>query len=705
MSKTLRGGAFTGGDEISRYLIDLAAGRPAPIGGPVPAGLVELAQRHGLIPLLSKVTDDFLVRAINARETSRRRVLERHLQRILTAFHDRGIRVSVQKGPAIAMRYRDPMVRTFTDVDLLVPESEVEGALELLAADPAAISIPAKRPKADKRDVLFGDESGIRFNVDLHWDLYSYSQLRGSADGATEAAWAEARLDESTELGPMWDIPEGYRLAFLAAHAMLDHRFRLILFRDFLELARAGVDWDSVRRVTDSWGLRSTTYSALWIGKEVLDVDVPDVFLASVRPDSFPLRFLQWSLPKVDLIRFDGHRPHPVNLGAVLLNDSFRQRVSLVLRAPAAFPRWRQRVAEGEIRHDNPRTLILASTDRRRGAEVFSERLREGLTARGWVAEAVSLKSYGEQPVAELQRIIPPGSVTESRFDLRLASALLAKIRSFRPDVVLANGGVTLRYAVALRPFGRFKLAYIGIGEPDFWIRSRLSRLINRWMLRRVDLILTVSEATRKQTERLEPRLAGQVRTMYPGVPEELFRVPPLDPSGPLRVLMVGSLSDEKDPELALEATAAIPSAHLRFVGEGPLRGRLMARAAPLNMDGRIEFTGSVDDVTPHLEWAHVLVLTSKSEGLPGAILEASAAGVPTVGVDVGGVREAVADGVSGYITSRSSGEITEALHRLDQDRRLLVEMGEAARDHAERNFMLDQVVETYARTMRQLAK
>ncbi len=92
------------------------------------------------------------------------------------------------KGPAVAARYRDARHRPYSDIDLLVPPFQVDSALEVLAADESVVQIPSKRPKADKRDVLFEDESGVHFNIDLHWDLFSYSQLRDSAMGATQEA-------------------------------------------------------------------------------------------------------------------------------------------------------------------------------------------------------------------------------------------------------------------------------------------------------------------------------------------------------------------------------------------------------------------------------------------------------------------------------------------------------------------------------------
>jgi len=160
---------------------------------------------------------------------------------------------------------------------------------------------------------------------------------------------------------------------------------------------------------------------------------------------------------------------------------------------------------------------------------------------------------------------------------------------------------------------------------------------------------------------------------------------------------MVGSLTTEKDPALAQRAVAQVDNAVLRYVGAGPLEQELREAATSLGISERVEFVGSVSDVVPHLEWADVLILTSRSEGLPGAILEASAAEVPTVAVDVGGVGEAVLDGVSGFVTKRSASELAAALTNLDSDRQCLTKMGEAARHHVFSKFLLDDVIARYA--------
>jgi glycosyltransferase involved in cell wall biosynthesis len=693
---------FTRGDEQSRLLLRVASGSGLQGEPYVTSGLVELAQRHGLVPLLASETRDTLVRAVFTREKTRRSVLEHHLPRLLAVLRDAEIKVVVLKGPAVALRYADPSRRPFSDLDLLVPRDQVETALDVLGDYHATVRVPPKRPKADKRDVLIEDRSGMLFNVDLHWDLFSYSQLRGSAIGATDAAWNEA-VDVDSPFGPMWELPDSYRLTFLCAHAVLDHRFRLILFRDFWEMSRGEVDWAAVDQVAGRWGLRSTTYLALWIARAALGARIPEEFLDNLRPRSAAIRYLERALPKVDLVRFDGHRPHPVNLAAVILNDSRTSSLSLLLRAPTAFPRWRRRVSEEHELSRAPRILILVSTDRRRGAEVFSERLRDGLVASGWVVEAVSLKAYGEDPRAAVEPLIGIDEASGGRFDRRVFEALRNKIDVFGPDIVIANGGATLRYAVAAGLIRKTTIAYIGIGEPHYWLRSWYSRLLNRLMLRMADAVFAVSSATAVQLTELEPSLAGRITTMYTGVPGELFELSPSDAEGPLRVLMVGSLTHEKNPMLALRAVSEISDARLRMVGAGPLLIDLQEEARRRQMSDRVDFVGSVADVTPHLQWAHVLVLTSASEGLPGAILEAGASGVPAIAMDVGGVREAIEDGVTGFVTQPDGGSFFEALKALDSDRDLLSRMGREARRKMKEQFSLDDVVAAYSVALQDL--
>lgn len=271
------------------------------------------------------------------------------LRRVLLRLSEEGVPAAVLKGPYVASHYRNPAVRTYGDIDLLVRRTDLRRALDVISADPAVGTIPPKRPRADKRDIPFRDPSGQGFNLDVHWDLFSYSQLRGSARHATAAAWDEAVEEPHHELGPLWHLPTAVEVGFLCTHAILDHRFRLILFRDLAETASRsrGLEWDDIVRFARRWRLRSVMYLAWLIAAHVVEAPVPAAMLAEMRPSNMPIRLLERLLPRADVVRFDGHRPHPINLATVLVHDDLSHRMVLAARAPVAFPGWWRRASAG----------------------------------------------------------------------------------------------------------------------------------------------------------------------------------------------------------------------------------------------------------------------------------------------------------------------------------------------------------------------
>lgn len=687
-------------DPLSRALIELTADRRRKIE--VEPRLVELAQKHGLVGLLADEVHDPLIRAIHARNTARTSIIEVHGRRILERLHGAGLRAALLKGPWLRTAYyRNPDHRVFSDLDVLVEESKLQRVLDVLADDAAVRRVPPKRPKADKRDVVVRDPSGILFNLDIHWNLFSYSQLRGAADQATEEVWdrSEPWLDSS--LGPQWVLPFGIELCFLAAHAVLDHRFRLILFRDFLEIGLRSVDWDAVLETANRYHLRHPTYVPLWIARTALGANIPDAFLEELRPSSLVTRYLERALPNVDLATFDGRTTHLVNLASVLLNDSARTRWTLAMRAPSAYGGWRRRVVDRSEPSEDPRALIVVQTDRRRGAEVVAERLERGLLRRGFLAEAVSLTSSGERATAGVYPLTSRHSDDIGKLAPELIRALRTKIRDLRPNVVLV-AGPALRYGVLASLGLDVKVAYLAIGEPLFWTRAVWRAVLQGVALRRVDRVLAVSERTRQQLLRLEPSLEGRIDVVFTGVPTIPIELSRRDfVHGPLRVLAVGALSREKNPKDALRSAARVQNCVLRFVGSGPLVGQMRELAVRLAVDDRVEFVGAVDDVGPHLAWAHVLILSSLTEGLPGVVLEAGMAGVPSVAYDVGGVKEAVLQGVTGILVNPGNVDgLTEALDRLARNRAHLGALGLAAREHVEAHFELESIIDRYVRSL-----
>lgn len=665
---------------------------------------LRLAYRHGLLGLLAHSPDRSLRDAatpIYLLLSSQRHMMKEALRRVLLSLREASVPVAVLKGPYVASDYLNPALRTYSDLDLLVRPDSLDRALDVISADRAVEAIPPKRPNADKRDIPFRDPSGQFFNLDLHWDLFSYSQLRGCAGGATAAAWEDAVDDPHHELGPLWHLPREAQLGFLSTHAILDHRFRLILFRDLAEIAaRSRGDWEKMVGFAERRRLRSVTYLAWLMAVNLVEAPVPAEVLAELRPSNAPTRMLEAMLPRTDVVHFDGHRPHPVNLATVLLHDDLSQRVMLAVRAPLAAPGWARRVGSPRAGGGRQVTIVITS-NQRRGAEVFGERLRDGLIALGWRASLVALSAENTGvPTVAATAVADWSRGKLSRLDREVVRALRREIRASRPRIVIADGSATLQYSLAasfgLR--GRPAVVYMSIGEPSYWMRGFRRRLVHRLMLSRVDLILAVSRETARQLIDdlgVPPR---RVRVAHTGVPRSFLEIAS-DEAGQesrseLRLLFLGNLSAEKGPLLAIEAVdrLSVP-ARLRVVGSGPMMGEVHRAVERLGIADRVEVIGPVADVRPHLAWADLLVLTSRTEGLPGSVLEAAAAGVPVVAFDVGGTAEAMVEGRTGRLVSPDDlVGMTRAIEDFaDPERRAVA--GLAARELIRRAFTLEHSV------------
>ena len=149
------------------------------------------------------------------------------------------------------------------------------------------------------------------------------------------------------------------------------------------------------------------------------------------------------------------------------------------------------------------------------------------------------------------------------------------------------------------------------------------------------------------------------------------------------RLLFLGRLAVEKAPELLLDAWqrmgADVPQWSLDLVGSGPLRDRVVARAAGLP---RVSVLPPVTDAQATMMNAGAFVLPSLAEGSPLALVEAMACGVPVVASDcAAGVRELVEDDVTGLLVRPADpGALARALSRLLSDQDLRTRLAAAAR-------------------------
>lgn len=148
-----------------------------------------------------------------------------------------------------------------------------------------------------------------------------------------------------------------------------------------------------------------------------------------------------------------------------------------------------------------------------------------------------------------------------------------------------------------------------------------------------------------------------------------------------------------------------VPLAALIFVGDGPLQSELSALARQLRLDGKVYFLNWRKDVPQILREMDVFALSSFSEGMSNAILEAMAARKPVVATAVGGNTELVVEGETGLLVpSDDHHRMAQALLHLLRDAPRRAAMGQAGRRRLEAHFTLPQMLRNYQRVYLEIA-
>ncbi len=172
----------------------------------------------------------------------------------------------------------------------------------------------------------------------------------------------------------------------------------------------------------------------------------------------------------------------------------------------------------------------------------------------------------------------------------------------------------------------------------------------------------------------------------------------------------IGALVGHKDHCNLLEACRlvrdAAPDTWVVIVGDGPLRGRIRARAQSLQMGDRLIMTGFRQDVPQLIRAFDIFALSSSEEGMCSTLLEAAASECPIVATDAGGVREAVLPDRTGLVVPiRSPAALAEGILQLRRDPQRGREMARRGKHRVETHFNVDllteRTLEVYERVLR----
>jgi glycosyltransferase involved in cell wall biosynthesis len=218
---------------------------------------------------------------------------------------------------------------------------------------------------------------------------------------------------------------------------------------------------------------------------------------------------------------------------------------------------------------------------------------------------------------------------------LTLARRAFAASRRFRPDVVYAHFLVPAGFLAGIASRAPLVVTAHGRDVRNVGAVPGIAALTRRTVAR-ASTVIAVSDYLRRELEAKVPEARGKTEVIDSGVDLERFRIEPAPPDGP-RFLCLGGLSERKNVLRLADAFERLGEGTLTFVGDGPLRSQLEARA-------NVELAGSVDhdEIPARIAAAHVVCQPSLIEPFGQAVLEALACGRSVVATRIGGPPEFV---------------------------------------------------------------
>lgn len=246
---------------------------------------------------------------------------------------------------------------------------------------------------------------------------------------------------------------------------------------------------------------------------------------------------------------------------------------------------------------------------------------------------------------------------------------------------------------------------------------------IERWMARYTDGLVTINEEdyqralhfpvrkkvyrihgvgmdcakfADKKSETVDGESQNSTDCGWRGSEQKINHSTPIEQKDILSLITVGELAPGKNHKLVLEAIAKLSDIPIEYkiCGEGACMEALKAQAKELGVEEKVKFLGYRSDVIELLHQSDIFVFPSVREGLPVAMMEAMAAGLPVIALDIRGCRELVIDQKGGRLLAKSdSDQLAKAIRKMWKRKETFTAMGEYNRKKVE-EYSRDVVVE-----------
>lgn len=351
------------------------------------------------------------------------------------------------------------------------------------------------------------------------------------------------------------------------------------------------------------------------------------------------------------------------------------------------------------------KVLQIIQKPQLRGAETFACQLSQELRKQDVEVDIAYLfPSEGllKEKFRELKFISVEGRPASRFFDLHGYKQLHRIVTTGNYDLVQANAGDTLKYAVMSKKLHGWSapLIFRNANKMSDFFRNSVHRKINRWLLTHCDYFISVSELCRRDLLSIYPAAKGRSSTITIGTNLLERSNPRAERNFPI-FINIGALVPEKNHGFLLDIFALWmkkwSSGELWVIGDGKLREELQNKAISLNLQPNVKFLGYQSDPISLLRQADALVMPSLIEGLPGVILEALSSRIPVIASSVGGIPEVIQNGITGFaIGSFEPGLYVETMEKVVKSNTIRETIADNGYERIKRDFQLTTIADKF---------
>lgn len=350
----------------------------------------------------------------------------------------------------------------------------------------------------------------------------------------------------------------------------------------------------------------------------------------------------------------------------------------------------------------------LLARDVARGAQAYAAEVCDRLDSDSWHHEVLTIFDAADGSPRFRSLGLPETARPARGVQWRALRPLRKYLVDNSVTMIVAHGSEPLLYALLAAPRA-IPVVYYRIGVSGDNLSSRIKRNLYKLLIRRCPLVMGVSQETLDDSQRVFGVHPDRLRLVPNGRDPAPFVS--LSPSnrgnGPVRLLWVSHMTPHKRPKWFVSLVAHLRQRGLPvegvMVGDGPMLDELLL-AAPI--DG-IQLLGRRDDVPEQMASSDIFCFTSEgeNEGMPGVLIEAGMAGLPTVSTRVAGASTVIDDGVTGLLAGCDDLDwVVEAAASLVADAGRRRQLGDAAARRCHELFTLDASAASLQGALRELA-